>query len=376
MTAPRRPSRRRARRRRSRAGALLAGAVLFLAAAAPLTCADLDDALAERLARLALECIDREFPNAPAEVLDSVEDVRPPKEIHPAFFGCYDWPSAIQGHWMLVRLLHERPDLGSAASIRQRLDAHFTDAALEKEARYLERPSSRDFERPYGWAWVLRLAAEFDGRSEPREESWRRSLRPLEDAASSRLTEYLPRLTRPVRTGTGTNTAFALAAAIDYARAAQKPGLGKIVAARSDFYFARDRGCPLSYEPSGEDFLSPCLAEADLMRRVLAPRDYARWLRRFLPSLARHKTFPLSPVTATDPADEKLARLEGLNLSRAWMLRGIAEGLPASDSRRAALVKAAAAHEAAGLARVPSGEYAGEDRLAAFAVYLLTRAGN
>jgi hypothetical protein len=359
-----------------RRAAVLLGAALLFVGASPLVSADLDAGTAERLAGMALACIDREFPNAPDDVLESAADVKPPKELHPAFFGCYDWPSAVQGHWTLVRLLRLNPDLGAATTIRRRLDAHLTEVALDEEARYLDRPASRDFERPYGWAWALRLAAELETWTGSGAQSWRRSMRPVEEATVARLKEYLPKLTRPVRSGTGTNTAFAMAAAIDYARASGRPEIEKIVVSRSDYYFGRDRGCPISYEPSGEDFLSPCLAEADLMRRTLSPGDYARWLRRFLPSLSGHKAFPLAPATATDPTDASLARLDGLNLSRAWMLRGLAAGLPASDSRRATLLKAAAAHETAGLSRAFSGDYAVGNWLATFTVYLLTGAGS
>jgi hypothetical protein len=375
MAARRRDFSRRGGRRARPCAALLGVAALLLAAAPPLVAAGIDEAAAERFTRMALQCIDRQFPNAPGRVLEGPEDVRPPKDDHPAFFGCYNWHSALQAHWALVRLLRLQPGLASAASIRERLELHLARAPLEEEARYLQRPGARDFERPYGWAWTLRMAAELDTWPEPGAQKWRQAFRPLEDATVARLTDYLPKLMHPIRAGTWTNTAFALAAAIDYARATGRQGFEKVLASRSDFYFARDRGCPLAYEPSGEDFLSPCLAEADLMRRVLAPRDFARWLHRFLPSLSRHKALPLPPVSVTDPTDEGLAHLDGLNLSRAWMLRGIAEGLPPSDSRRAVLVNAAAAHETAGLARVTSGEYAGEHWLAAFAVYLLTGAG-
>jgi hypothetical protein len=361
---------------RRRPAAILVGGALLLAVASPLVAAEIDPANANRLARMALACIDREFPNAPGGVLESAADVKPPREVHPAFFGCYDWPSAVHGHWTLVRLLRTRPDLEPAESIRRRLDAHLNEAALEEETRYFGRSEAPDFGRTYGWAWMLRLASELEAWADPDATSWRRSVRPLEEATVEKLREYLPKLTRPVRTGTGSNTAFLLAAAIDYARTANRPDLEKIAVSRSDFYFGRDRACPLAYEPSGEDFLSPCLAEADLMRRLLAPADYARWLRRFLPALSRHRTFPLSPVDATDPTDAGLARLDGLNLSRTWMLRGMAGGLPTSDSRRAKLIKAAAAHEAAGLSRAFPADYAGSHWLATFAVYLLTGAGN
>jgi hypothetical protein len=360
-----------ARRRRPHAVAI--GAAFCLALAAPARAASpLDTATAERFGALALSCIDREFPNKPEQVLEGPSDIRAPKEFHPAFFGCYDWHSSVHGHWMLARLLQVHPEISGAGRARALLDAHFSDAAIGAEASYLGQKSNRSFERPYGWAWALRLATELEGSADPQERAWRARIQPLEDAVVGRFVDYLPKLTHPVRTGVHPNTAFALAQALDYARATRRSDFEKILLSRSHFYYGEDRNCSLAYEPSGEDFFSPCLAEADLMRRVLAPREYVRWLRRFLPQVSRRKALRLSPAVVTDPTDPRLVHLDGLNLSRAWMLRGIARGLPASDSRRAALLKAADAHAAAGLARVSSGSYEGEHWLASFAVYLLT----
>ena len=273
---------------------------------------------------------------------------------------------------MLARLLQTNPAIPSASDIRARLEAHFAGDAIEAEARYLQTPGARTFERPYGWAWTLRLVADLAGSADPQQRAWRERLKPLEDATAARFQDYLPRLTRPVRSGIHPNTAFALAQALDYARATRRDDLEKIFLSRASFYYGSDRACPLAYEPSGEDFFSPCLAEADLMRRVLVPKEYGKWLKRFLPQLSAHKTFPLTPVTPADPTDPRLVHLDGLNLSRAWMLRGIAQGLASTDGRRAVLLRTAAAHEVVGLSRVTSGEYAGEHWLASFAVYLLT----
>jgi hypothetical protein len=350
----------------------LAALAPALCLAARLSGAELDTATAERFAQLALRCTDREYPNKPEQVLDGPADVRAPRAFHPAFFGCYDWHSSVHGHWMLARLLRTNPAMPSSPEIRARLDQHLSKDAIEVEARYLDVPSARTFERPYGWAWVLRLSADLASSDDPRVRSWRAGIEPLEAAVVARFQEYLPKLTHPVRSGVHPNTAFALSQALDYARATRRTDLEKILSSRASFYYGQDRSCPLAYEPSGEDFLSPCLAEADLMRRVLSPKDYGKWLHRFLPQLSAHKPFPLTPVTVTDPTDPKLVHLDGLNLSRAWMLKGIAAGLAASDSRRPVLLKAAAAHEVAGLARVTSGDYVGEHWLASFAVYLLT----
>jgi hypothetical protein len=349
-------------------------ACVALAAVTTARAAGLDTATAERFAGLALSCVDREFPNKPEQVLESADDARVPKQFHPAFYGCYDWHSSVHGHWLLVRLLRTHPEIASAARARTVLDAHLTPDAIAAETRYLDQKSNRAFERPYGWAWALRLAADLAAmsRDDPQAQAWSERFRPLADGLVERYVAYLPKLTHPIRTGVHPNTAFAIALAIDYARAARREDFERVLLSRSHFYYGEDRACPLAYEPSGEDFLSPCLAEADLMRRVLPPREFARWLHGFLPQLSKAKALRLTPAVVTDPTDPKLVHLDGLNLSRAWMLRGIASGLPAKDSRRAILQRAADAHASAGLARVSSGNYEGEHWLASFAVYLLT----
>ncbi len=350
-------------------------ALLILASGAPARAAELDTATAERFAKLALGCIDREYPNKPEHVLDSAADAKPPREFHPAFFGCYDWHSSVHGHWMLVRLLKTLPDLPSQKEIRLRLDAHFTPAAMATEAKYLDIKSNRSFERTYGWAWTLKLATELATWDDTDAKAWRGNLESLAKSLVARLKDFLPKLASPIRTGVHPNTAFALGEALDYARIAGDADLEKLVVKRAREYYENDRACPLAYEPSGEDFFSPCLEEADLMRRVMPPADFAKWLRLFLPTLAAGKLFKLSPAVVTDPTDPRLVHLDGLNLTRAWTLRAIARALPAADARRKSLEKAADAHANSGLARVSSGNYEGEHWLASFAVYLLTDAG-
>jgi hypothetical protein len=337
--------------------------------------AGLDAAAAERFARLALACIDREYPNKPEHVLDSAADAKPPREFHPAFFGCYDWHSSVHGHWMLVRLLKTFPDMPSQKEIRARLAAHFTPEAMATEARYLDIKSNRSFERTYGWAWTLRLATELGTWDDPDAKTWRANIEPLAKTLIARLKDFLPKLTSPIRTGVHPNTAFALGEALDYAKAAGDKELADAVAKRARDYYARDRSCPLAYEPSGEDFFSPCLEEADLMRRVLPAAELSEWLQGFLPGLAAKRRFPLSPAVVSDPTDPRLVHLDGLNLTRAWTLRAVARALPASDPRRKVLEESAADHAKAGLARVSSGSYEGEHWLASFAVYLTTEAG-
>jgi hypothetical protein len=276
---------------------------------------------------------------------------------------------------MLVRLLKTVPRLESAGEIRTRLGAHFTAEAMAAETRYLDVKSNRSFERTYGWAWTLRLANELGAWNDPDGKAWRASLDPLAKALVARLKDFLPKLTNPIRTGVHPNTAFALGEALDYARAAGDAELEQLVMKRSWEYYGKDRACPIAYEPSGEDFFSPCLEEADLMRRVLPRADFAMWLSTFLPGLAAGRPFPLSPAVVSDPTDPRLVHLDGVNLTRAWTLRGIARALPATDARRKVLETSAAKHAEAGLARVSSGSYEGEHWLASFAVYLMTDAG-
>jgi len=331
---------------------------------------------AAEFARLALQGIDREYPNQPGAVLRGARDLQSPAVMHPAFYGCYDWHSAVHGHWLLVRLLRICPDLPDAAGVRARLSAHLTAASLATEAAYFEPEEHRGFERMYGWAWVLRLAAELKAWDDPDARPWAQNLRPLERRLVALTRAYLPRLTHPVRTGVHGNTAFALAQMLDYARVAGDAGFEQVLAARARHYFLADRDYPAAYEPSGEDFLSPGLCEADLMRRVLPPAEFSAWLDDFIPGLrAGNLGGWAQPVAVSDFTDGRLTHLAGLNLSRAWALRGVRSALVPADDRRAALEAAARTHESEGLKQVFSGHYAGEHWLATFAVYHLTDTG-
>jgi len=345
------------------------------ATVAPAT-APLDPANAARYAQLALACIDRPWPYKSERVLASAESVRPPRADHPVFFGCFDWHSAAHGHWLLVRLARLYPDQPFAAEARAALAARFTAERFAGEVAFFQEPDQKLFERPYGWAWLLRLATELRTWDDPQAQAWVQQVAPLERAIVERLSAYLPKLSYPVRSGVHPNTAFALAFALDYARAAGDANLERLAVERSRAYYLADAACPVTYEPSGEDFFSPCLLEADLMRRVLPPAEFSAWLDRFLPGLRSGAAGGLGnlehPAQVTDPTDGKIVHLDGLNLVRAWTMRGIASALPPADPRRARLLKLAAAHAASGLARVASGHYEGEHWLASFAVYLLT----
>ncbi|HKQ97991.1 MAG TPA: DUF2891 domain-containing protein [Candidatus Polarisedimenticolia bacterium] len=311
--------------------------------AAPSAKPAIDAETAGRFARLALACVAKEYPNKIAHVLSSDADVRPPRDLTPAFYGCYDWHSSVHGHWLLARLARLLPDAPFAADARRALDQSLTVEHLAVEARYLEGAGRASFERPYGLAWLLQLAAELDEWDDPEARRWAQAIRPLEIAARDRLAAWLPKLEHPVRIGEHDQTAFAFGLLLDWARRRGDAPFRALVEERARAYYSGDRGCPISWEPSGQDFLSPCLAEADLMRRLLPPPEFAGWLGGFLPGIPRNGGAGwLLPAVVSDPTDPKLAHLDGLNLSRAWMLEGIAASLPSKDRRRAAIAAAAA----------------------------------
>jgi hypothetical protein len=346
---------------------------LVMAAGSPA----LDATRAERFARLALACVHREYPNKIAHVLDSDADVRPPRELTPAFYGCYDWHSSVHGHWLLARLARLFPQARFAAEARAALARSLAPAAIAIEVRYFQGKGRASFERPYGLAWLLQLAAELREWDDPEASRWASALAPLEDAVAARLAAWLPKLAYPIRSGEHSQTAFAFGLVLDWSRSKGEKQLGALVRARAQAYYGKDRACALAYEPSGEDFLSPCLAEADLMRRVLERPRFATWLRAFLPQIPGGGASSnwLAAGVVTDRSDPKLAHIDGLNLSRAWMLEGIASGLPPTDRRVRALQAAARAHREAGLVGVTGEHYEGGHWLGTFAVYLLTGRG-
>ncbi len=340
-----------------------------------------DTAAAERFAKLALACVDKEYPNHISHVLNSDADVAPPRKLTPAFCGCYDWHSSVHGHWLLVRLIRTFPNAPFVAPAREALRKSLSDENLKQEASYLRGKGRVSFERPYGLSWLLQLCAELREWDDPQGREMLKNLQPLEEAAVDRLKTWLPKLSHPVRIGEHDQTAFGLGLMLDYARGKQDEAFAKLVEDAARKFFLNDKNCPLAYEPSGEDFLSPSLGEADVMRRVLPQREFAKWLKDFMPQIPvtpRHSeaaTDWLPVAVSPDPSDPKLAHLDGLNLSRAWMLEGILSALPKDDPRRAALQAAADAHAHAGLAAVTGEHYEGGHWLGSFAVYLTTKRG-
>jgi len=308
--------------------------------------------LADRLARVALGHVTREYPVKLDHVLNGPDDLISQRVLHPIFFGSFDWHSCVHAYWMLARLLRLCPGMTEAERIRAHFTAMFTPDHVAVELAYLSRPLTRTFERPYGWAWLLMLAAEVP------------PLKPLAEAFARRFLDYLPKATYPVRSGVHSNTAFALALALEYPDEA----LARSVTAAARRWYLDDTDCQ-AWEPGGEDFLSPCLIEAECMRRVLPAEEFADWFARFLPRLKQSEPRTLfEPVTVSDRTDGRIAHLDGLNLSRAWCWRGLASAVP----EHAELMRdAASRHLEASIGHV-AGDYMGEHWLATFALLALT----
>lgn len=325
--------------------------------------------LAARFASIALGHVRREYPNKLAHGLAGPEDARTPSALHPVFYGSYDWHSCVHAYWMLAQLLRRFPGMAPSAEIRALFDTQFVPAKIAGECAYFEAPANRGFERPYGWAWLLKLAAAL--RAHPGGPRWSEALAPLARLIRDRFLEFLPKATYPVRVGTHFNTAFGLRLAADYADAAGDAALETLLRDTAARWYGGDRDCPAWGEPGGDDFLSSALIEAGCMRRLLPPDRFLPWLDHFLPRIAEEQpTVLFSPATVSDRGDGKIAHLDGLNLSRAWCWRELAAALPADDGRRAVMEAAAARHLEAGLPHV-AGDYMGEHWLASFAVLAL-----
>jgi hypothetical protein len=333
--------------------------------------ATLTPELASAFARTALANVAREYPAKLDHVLEGDGDLAPPRRLHPAFHGSFDWHSCVHMHWLLARVRRLAPDLPERADVDALFDRRLAPAAVAQECAYLARPGATAFERTYGWAWLLELAHEL--RRAGDAGRWVDALAPLARTFVDRYVLFLPRQRYPIRSGLHQCSAFGLAFAWDYARVAGERGLAARCEETALRWFGADRDAPAAWEPSGTDFLSPSLMEADLMRRVLDPQAFAPWLAGFLPGLGCGEPAALfTPVAVGDRADGYLVHLDGLNLSRAWCMRGIAGALPEGDARAAALRSAAELHVAAGMAGLGSGEYMGEHWLATFALLALT----
>lgn len=338
----------------------------------------LDEPQLTKFANLALAGISREYPNKPSNVIADPQGVRSPRTMHPVFYGSFDWHSSLHGHWMLIRLLKLYPHAAIATEIRKTLNRQLTATGLQAEADYFDEPYNASFERMYGWAWTLRLATELHLWPDDEDaQKWANNFAPLENKIVSLATAYLPKLDWPIRTGVHPDSAFALAQILDYARAKNNTALEELIVERSRAFYAKDKDYPAAYEPSGNDFFSAGLNEADLMRRVLTKSEFSTWLDAFFPDLAKGECGNLlAPVSVSDINDGHLVHLAGLNLSRAWTMGGVLTAIDGDDPRAKTLADAKTKHTTAGLKYVFSGSYEGEHWLASFAIYLLTEVGN
>ena len=327
----------------------------------------LTEATASRLVAVALGHVTREYPNKPANMMAGPQDARTPRDLHPVFYGSLDWHSCVHGYWMLARLLRLFPAMAPASAIRSLFDSHLTPEHVAGEVATMQHPLARGFERPYGWAWLLKLA---EALTHLPERRWADALAPLTALFVARFRDFLPRASYPVRVGTHFNTAFALSLAADYATGMRDAPLLDLLRHTAEGWYGGDADCQ-AWEPSGDDFLSPALVEAECMRRLLPPERFAPWFDRFLPHLAEARPATLfAPAAVSDRSDGKIAHLDGLNLSRAWCWRSLARTLAKADPRRIMMEQTAGLHLDAGLPHV-IGDYMGEHWLASFAVLAL-----
>jgi hypothetical protein len=326
--------------------------------------------LASAFARTALVNTVTEYPYKLDQVLGAVEDLASPRALHPAFWGSYDWHSCVHMHWTLARLLRRFPDHLLAGQSRAHFGSRLTATAVAQEIVILRGPHRQTFERPYGWGWLLKLAAELEllARDQPDASPWRDAVRPLAAEFADRFLAYLPKADYPTRAGTHANSAFALLLALDWCDAVQHRALRRAIGERANRWFGRDRRYPANYEPGGEDFLAAGLVEAALMLKIIDGCSFADWWEQFRPADDALVQW-LSPVTVHDPADARIVHLHGVNLSRAWCWRLLHAQLPAS--LQGAVDSAIRVHLAASLPAATSGDYVGTHWLASFALLAL-----
>jgi hypothetical protein len=326
---------------------------------------------AESFAKLALKCIQKEYPNKLDHVMNDSSEIQSPFKLHPAFYGCFDWHSSVHGHWMLIKLLKLFPDLKNSTEIRNALNENLTQQNIEAEVKYLNQPNRKSFERTYGWAWLLKLAEELVTWEDPQGKIWYQNVKPLAEAITKRYMDFLPKQNYPIRTGVHPNTAFGILFALDYARTLKNSELEFLLIKRAETYFAEDEDYDAKWEPGGEDFFSPSLMEANLMSKIFDQKNFEKWLIKFIPKIGETKNI-LEPAIVTDRTDPKLVHLDGLNLSRAWCMFEISKQLSIDNLLKNILINSAIKHAEAGLKYILSGNYEGEHWLASFAVYMLS----
>ena len=321
---------------------------------------------ANKLVQLPLHCINTQYPNRLSQTLGRDEDLKSPTQLHPAFYGCFDWHSSVHGHWSLVNLLKSFPNIDNAEGIKQKLLHNISKENIAAEVAYFYGKHNTSYERTYGWAWLLKLAEELHTWDDETARILEANLQPLTNLIVEKYIEFLPKLNYPQRVGTHSNTAFGLSFAYDYAEAVNNEILKTVIKERALFFFDKDKGCPMSWEPSGSDFLSPCVEEAALMKRLLPVDAYNVWLNDFLPQLI-DKNFALEVGLVSDRTDGHLVHLDGVNFSRAWSLNKIAEGLPEYHH----LKNIANQHINYSLPSIFGDSYEGGHWLGSFAIYAL-----
>lgn len=321
---------------------------------------------ANRLASLPFGCIQTEYPNKLGQTLHDSTHLKNPKTLHPAFYGCFDWHSSVHGHWSLVSLLRQFPDVNEAKAIRQKLIDNLSKEKIEGELAYFNMKGNTNYERTYGWAWLLKLAEELHIWDDPMAKELNANLQPLVEVIVKGYIDFLPKLNYPIRVGEHSNTAFGMSLAWDYAQTTNHAELKKVIENSVIRFYMNDIECPLNWEPSGFDFLSPCLQEADIVRKVMPQDDFKKWFKSFLPQMA-NTSFSLEPGKVSDRTDGKLVHIDGLNFSRAWCLYGIAETLP----EYAHLGQIADEHITYSLPSIVDGNYEGTHWLGTFALYAL-----
>lgn len=330
----------------------------------------LDLKAANHLAQMPLNCVETEYPNKLGQTLGSDQDLKTPRQLHPAFYGCFDWHSAVHGHWSMVALLKNFPQIDEKEKLRSVLKMHISKENISKEVEYFQGKHNKSWERTYGWAWLLKLSEELHGWDDDLARELEGNLLPLSQLISEKFMEFLPKLHYPIRVGEHPNTAFGMSFAWDYAVAVNDEKLKAIIAMRAKDFYYKDVACPMNWEPGGFDFLSPCLQEVDIMRKVLDKKEFMLWLNRFLPQLADMK-FSLRPGVVSDRTDGKLVHLDGVNFSRAWVLYALGNQYPEYKH----LIKVADEHVAKSLPYVVGDSYEGGHWLGSFAIYALKGSG-
>ena len=322
---------------------------------------------ANNLIELPLACFQNEYPNKLGQTIGSAEDLKEPHQLHPVFYGCFDWHSSVHGYWSMVKLLKEFPELNNYRAVKSKLQENLTKENVLAEVEYFKGEHNKTYERTYGWAWLLKLAEELHTWDDPIAHELVQNLQPLTDLISQMYIDFLPKLLYPIRIGEHTNTAFGLTFAWDYANTTNHKELKRIIELKAKEFYLNDHNCPIDWEPSGYDFLSPCFEEIDLMRRVLNKNEFYKWIDAFMPAI-KLKDFDISVGEVSDRKDGKLVHLDGLNYSRAWVMYGLANQHPEYKH----LINVANKHVNYSLPNLVDDNYEGGHWLGSFAIYALS----